>query len=150
MRCSKCKAEIDDYDVTCPFCGHKTSELYVRDVSELRKKIKDSTPPINFFKIIQDLFCDRKDESSGVRLISLYVLAGIIAIVVVIWSLVQPMSWFSFSDSLTKLFDSFWLLFGLKPTRGRGDIRSFLTFLIVFPILIRYITGKDRSKDNKK
>ena len=157
MHCSKCKAEIDDYDVNCPFCGQKTSELYVRDVSELRKKIEENNPPITYSKIIQDLLCDRKDDSAGTRIAFIFFSAISIAIFIVIWSLVQPLSWFNFSDSLGKLFDSFWSLFGLTPehylvNHGRrgGDIRGFITILIVAPIIIRYIAGKDRSGENKK
>ena len=54
MRCTKCKSEIDDYDITCPYCGQKTSELYIENLSELKQRItyETPTPESNFSKII--------------------------------------------------------------------------------------------------
>lgn len=154
MLCSKCKEEIDDYDVTCPFCGQKTSELYVRDVSELRQKIKNSNPPITFLKVVNDLLCDKKDDSVRTRVFFIFFIILFIAFFIAIWGLVQPEEYFNFSDSLSKLFDSFWSFFGLNPEdfdgKRRGDIRVLITILIMITIGVRYIAGKDRSKDNKK
>lgn len=156
MHCSKCKSKIDDYDITCPFCGQKTSELYVKDASDSQQKIKENNHLPTYLKVIEDLLCDRKDDSTITRVAFLFFTATSIAIFIVISSLVQPLSWFAFSDSLGKLFDSFWSLFGLTPDHylvhhgGKGDIRSLITMFIVAPIIIRYIAGKDRSGKNKK
>lgn len=155
MRCTKCNAEIDDYDITCPFCGQKTSEVYIRDVAELKQQIKENTPTITFSDIIYNLLCDKKDDSSGTRIAFLFFMLIFIAILIVVWSIVDPLSWFNFSDSWCELFDSFWSLLGLKPggfltKGGKGDIRVLITMFIVFFVAIRYVTGKDRSGDDNK
>ena len=58
----------------------------------------------------------------------------VISILSVISPYVPPLE--HFFASCGKFFDDFWLLFGLKPTNSRNDIRILITLCFISPIVV--------------